>query len=251
MNKEIIAFIAILILILLATYYLQNYSKQTFSSSSTINPTTVKSNNTSNSSTTTMPTVTTIPVTCVSNVNTTNILNGNFSTGTYLGWNTTNNGFGNAPQNITRLNAQGQYYSSPWSGISTTYFATTYSGLIVPVGNLTSNPFQVVQPYINLQLVSPQNQELYIAIMKGNVTKIVVHFNTYPAVNGQNAASQFVNVTIPISTLICQNVRIKVVSAVVGTIATRNEYIAVANFYMSKVPVQSIGVVVNESISAT
>ncbi len=210
-----------------------------FSTKSTSVNTTASTISTVMTASTTSPTTTVLTTSCISQSSETYIYNGNFDTGTYEGWNATGLGFDNAPFNITKANSEGNYYGYPWSNYIGSYVATTYQGGFVrQVGNLTSDPFEVVQPYLNFRLISPQNNKLYIEILHDGNPEIIAHFNTYsvPSIQNGNNTSQstFVNASIPISTLLCQNVSIRIVADVVGTIATKNYYIAAGDFYMGK-----------------
>ena len=187
---------------------------------------------------------------CISSSPAEAILNGNFYAGNFTDWNVTGLGFGGAPVNIIEANANGDYYGAPWSGYTGIYFATTHQpGTNVDTGNLTSRPFRVTEPYINFQIVSPQDNDLYVEILEGNRPLIISHYYTYPAVvNATAAQSTFVNASIPVASLICQNVSIRVVSGVVGQRINNYKFIAVGGFYMSKTPVQTPGVAVNRTV---
>ena len=176
------------------------------------------------------------------------IRNGYFGTGTYYGWNVTGQGFGTAPQNASQLNSQTSYYGSPWSGLSGNYFASIYTpGLVRYPGNLTSVQFLVVEPYLNFKIISPQNAQLYVKIMQGNQSIITTHFNTYENQDPSNASSHFLNASTPISFLLCQNISIRVVADVVGTLPTRTQYIAVSDFYQSSTSDMNSDILVNQT----
>jgi hypothetical protein len=222
-------------------------------STTTINSTNVQYNKTKSTTTiTTVEPTSTIFQNCISYSQTTPIPNGNFANGTFENWNVSGLGFGMSPVNITSLNNQGSYYEGPWNNLGGTYFATTYEGgLTIRTGNITSEEFQVVQPYINFKIISPYNQNIYVEIVDAETNKpdIVVHYNTY--INGAiTPATTFANASIPVSTLMCRNVKIKVITYIVGSEATRLDYVAVGGFMMSKTPVQTPGIVVNENITS-
>ena len=64
------------------------------------------------------------------------IYGGNFSTGTFFGWDVAGQGFGKAPLNLTLANNESYYYLNPWSNYDygNAFAATTYrqSGSPVP-----------------------------------------------------------------------------------------------------------------------
>jgi hypothetical protein len=106
----------------------------------------------------------------------------------------------------------------------------------------------VVEPFLNFRLISPPNNNLYIEILQGSIPVIVTHFNTYNAPNNTNATSTFEAASIPLGVVMCQNVSIKIVANVGGTVTTHTGYIAAGDFYLSKTPVQAPGVVMNQTI---
>ncbi len=192
------------------------------------------------------------PTGCLSANQVQAIFNGNFSTGNFLGWNTTGPGFGSAPENVTYENSVGGYYGAPWSGYNGTYFASTFhGGTAIQTGNLTSQPFKVTEPYLNFKLVSPQDAELYVEILANGKPFLINHYDTAYAPNNQNAQSTFVNASIPIVSLVCQNVSVRVVSEVVGQRSnTLYDYIAAGDFYMGKTSYQSQGILINSTVVA-
>ena len=216
-----------------------------------------------NTNTTVNTTNTTIPTNIMNNTNssglsgecisTTEIVpipNGNFSLGTYQSWNTTGLGFGSEPFNIIIANNEGAYYGAPWSGYNGVFVATTYSGGIsFQSGNITSDSFLVTEPYLNFKIISPQNSQLYIELLTDHHPFIKIHYDTYQAPNNTNAATHFVNASIPLVSLLCKYVRVRVVANVLGTVTTRNQYIAVTDFHLSRVPYSEGGIIVNQTIS--
>lgn len=256
-RNVIIAYLVGLVFIVVASLLLSGYLTgspvKTTTYTTSVPQTTTVVNGTQ---TTTAPPNSTIPTTsvyfskCQSKNATENILNGYFSTGSYYGWNATGVGFGSAPLNLTYANANGGYYSAPWSGYAGTYAATNYQGgLSLQNGNLTSLPFEVTEPYLNFRIVSPQSNQNYIEILQGTKSS-KYWYNTYNASSGANAPSTFVNASIPLldTTFFCQNVSIRVVSGAVGTTSSLN-YIAVGGFYMSQTPKSTPLILVNQSIS--
>ena len=182
------------------------------------------------------------------------IFNGNFFTGTYAGWTSQGLGFGTVPTNLTYANAQYSYYSVPWTGAGTNFFATNFKGgLQVVGGNLTSEAFLVTEPYLNFKVISPQSSQLYVQILHNGAPTITTFFNTFTATQqGGNSTSTFVNASINLLPLICQHAQIRVVAgtAIVSGGANLN-YMAVTGFYMSKKPISTRGVIVNQSVNLT
>ncbi len=209
----------------------------------------VKSSNTTNNKTSVVLTSTVVTTTqqvnttqnttladCISNAATVQVPEGSFNGGTYAGWNLTGNGFGNVPANITAYNNKSEYYNSPWAGYNGQFFATTYQGgFVISPGNLTSSTFQVTEPYLNFQIISPQNNQLYVEILSNGIPVIRKGFDTYGTSGAPS--STFENETIPLTTLLCKNINIRVVSGVTYTPATKYDIIAVGDFYLSKTPV--------------
>lgn len=242
MKKAIVVYLVILVLMVIASLYLAGTGfftpgKVTPITMSTISQqpgsTTTVSSSAPSSSTTTVaiPTTTVYFASCQSKSATAAILNGYFSTGNYYGWNASGLGFGATPLNIiyANNNSISGYYGAPWAGYPGQFFATTYhGGLSLQVGNLTSNVFQVTEPYLNFKVISPQSNLLYVEILNRNKPAIIVHYNTYVLANATNV---FANASIPLTTLMCQNVSIRVVAGVTGPAQNLN-YIAVGGFYM-------------------
>jgi len=252
MHKGIIAYIVVLIILIVITLVFLHGSTKTPKVTTTIIP--------KNTTTTTIAPVTnvttitstttsiTIP-SCLSQSAEVPVYNGNFSTGNYTGWFTSGDGFGSAPLNLTYANENGGYYNHTWIGYDGNFVATTFhGGLALQPGNLTSKPFKVVEPYLNFRIISPQNNLLYVEILVNGKPVIVAHYNTYNAPGNQYPSSEFVNASMPLSLLMCQNVSIRVVANVVGSIATRNMYIAVGDFYQSRQPNSAPGIIVNQTI---
>ncbi len=214
--------------------------------------TTSTSTTTSTAATTLPPTVPTTTIInyqgCLSSSLTQSVANGAFSTGTYADWTTNGTGFGSAPQNITYNNKNNDYYSSPWADyLGGTFFASTYAGGIgLTTGNLTSAPFEVTQPYLNFQIISPQNNNLYVELIKNGKPAIKAFYNTFGN-SGQNA-STFFNASIPIASLLCSNVSIRVVADVLGGHGTQYDDIAVGGFYLGRTPVASPGILIDQAV---
>ncbi len=233
-------------------------------------PTTTVVTTTVSANTTTLPATTSAQTTTISGYNgvdclspnaTEGIPNGNFSTGTYQNWTASGLGFGTAPSNITYDNEIGAYYGQKWTGYNGVFFATSYNGgTSVAPGNITSEPFVVTEPYINFKVISPQNNAIYVQILKNGTPEVTVHYDTYkvPLVNATNTTttfsseSNFVNASIIMIPLLCSKVQIKVAARVVGG-ATGNQfnYIAVTDFHMSKKPWAVPGIIVNQSLNYT
>ncbi|MEM0094487.1 MAG: hypothetical protein QXF41_01830 [Candidatus Micrarchaeaceae archaeon] len=254
MHKGIIAYIVILVLLIIVALILylpsQHPKITTTTATTTANKTTTSTTIPIGVTTKTTSVPTTIFSLCTSANETVPIANGDFSTGTYAGWNVTGYGFGTAPLNITYANENGGYYNHTWTGINYTFIATTFhGGLALQPGNITSAPFKVVEPYLNFKIISPQNNLLYIELLQNGKVVFTVHYNTYAAPNNQYPTSEFVNASIPISIFMCQNISIRVVAGVVGTIATHSQYIAVTGFYQSKTPTYTPDIVVNQTIT--
>ncbi len=250
--KLILMFAMAIIAVVLLIYLIQSptpiFSLTTTSKATTI-PSNSASSNATSSVTSKSSTTSILTTSCLSGQPYAAITNGNFGTGTYFGWNVTGLGFGSVPANVSQLNQNNSYYGSPWTGAQGGYFATTYEpGFSKYPGNLTSDSFQAVEPYLNFKIISPQNQQLYVEIIHKNTVYASYQFNTYINSN-QNQSSIFENVSIPIASYLCQNISVRVVSGVLGSLQNRLQYIAVSNFYQGSTPSTTQGVVVNATIN--
>lgn len=251
MQRSHIVYAIVLIFIIIVAI-IGFYSKGSFTVVKTTSvskvTTTITKTTTMQQTTTTNTTTSIIPVgSCLSPFPSIPLKNGDFATGDYSYWNTTGAGFGASPFNLTAANQNGAYFNHTWGGYTGTFFATTYEGGInVQPGNLTSHKFEVIEPYLNFKIVSPENNALYVQIISSSGSPLLTtHYNTYAAPNNTYAPSQFVNASIALSQFLCQNVSIKVVAGVVGGAVNREQYIAVGDFYISKTPVQTPGIIVS------
>lgn len=257
MQKAIIAYAAIFVILLIFIYVSYSASHNQTTTIATTLPTTTIQNVTTTINSNLSSSTTTIPAqSCLSPISSEPIYNGDFGLGNYSGWNQTGGGFGSGPINITHANSPNvsSYYNHTWVNYLGNFFASTFmGGLFVQPGNLTSDSFLVTEPYLNFRIISSQNQLLYVEVLQNNQTMITTHYNTYVQGNPY-PTSLFLNASIPLSSLLCQNVSIRVVSQVVGTITTSRTYIAVGDFVLSKTPVVNPGIqnpsqiIVNQSI---
>ncbi|MDE1845804.1 MAG: hypothetical protein KGH53_00770 [Candidatus Micrarchaeota archaeon] len=257
MQKAIIAYIAIFIVLLIFVFYTYSAPKQKAPTTTTVVVTTVNGVVSSTTIPQTISTTTTIPQgSCLSSQSSIPVYNGDFATGTYVGWNQTTGAFGSVPVNITYANSANVmgYYNHTWVNYLGNFFASTFhGGLGVQPGNLTSLPLKVVEPYINFRIISPLNNLLYVEVLQGGNVMVSTHYNTYVQGNPY-PTSQFLNASLPVSSLLCQNVTIRVVAQVVGSYTASRTYIAVGDFYQSKTPVVNPGIsnpsqiVVNQTI---
>ncbi|HUB92647.1 MAG TPA: hypothetical protein VL945_01680 [Candidatus Saccharimonadales bacterium] len=260
MNKKTIAaFVIILVLLLVFAYYvILHTAKKTpppiivkNNPNTTANTTTnTITNTTITNSSTTNSTTNSTRLDCISSAQTVAIDNGNFATGTYAGWNLTGLGFLNAslaalPTNIIYANANLQYYGSPWANYDGEYFATTYHGGInLSPGNLTSDAFEVEEPYLNFRISSPASSLLYVELLQNGKPVRINYYNTLNANGGNNPQSTFVNGTMPLLNYVCQNVSVRVVAGVVGA---SHDFIAVGDFVQSKSNIQTPGTLINST----
>ncbi len=259
MHKGILVYLAIfVILAIIAFSFYQSYSapKTTTTSLAT-------ASSTATTTVTQSGTVTVLPLnlstttvrysSCISTNATEPIPNGNFSTGAFAPWNATGTGFSTAPFNLTYANANYEYYSANWSGYNGMFAATTYTkGLSVAPGNLTSGTFTVTEPYLNFKIISSQSSLLYVQVLSGGAPTITTHYNTYVSPAGiANPASTFVNASIPVASLLCRKVSIKVVAGITGSSASGKNYIAVTGFYMGSEPARGATQPVNQTINAS
>lgn len=264
--KSIIVFVIILVVLVIFAILLESNGSKTNSPSKPHTNTTIpKSNNTeSNSSSSASPSGS-VPLplpnppsnntnqkasssgqlTCLSNRSTSLVQNGNFSTGTFNDWTVSGSGFGSAPLNLQSANQNGDYYQNKWSNYNGRYAATTYrqTSPLSP-GNLSTN-FVVIEPYLNFQITSPQNSNLYVEILFDNAPAIINHYDT---TGTGSPASEFEYATLNMSSLLCKSVTLRIVSNVYEVSSSdENQFIGVGNFYQSRSPVQSSGVAVVSS----
>ncbi|VVB77237.1 Uncharacterised protein [uncultured archaeon] len=217
---------------------------------------TTTAGNATTASTTIAANATTLPTTSVflnkcQSKNATEIVPaGDFSSGTYGGWHTTGPGFGSAPMNISYANSHGAYYGAPWRGYDGNFAATNYQvGLSVQTGTLSSGQFEVTEPFLNFKIISPSSDQIYVEILQGSKSS-KYWYNTYAAPGNINASTTFVNASIPLldTSFFCQNVSIRVVAGAIGTTSNLN-YIAVGDFYLSRIPRSTPGILVNQSFT--
>jgi hypothetical protein len=263
MQRGVIAYIVAFVVLVIIVLYIESTLPKSTSSSTTTHPppsssNTPKSNSTTpgpkNSTNTTVgtpnqtsPTNTSTPYNytgCIKPGTNVTIPNGNFSYGNYTDWSVNGTGWGSVPVNLTLANQNMQYPSAPWSNASSAYFATTFTGGIRPApGNLTSAPFEVVEPYLNFRLISPPDDQIYIELLSNNTPIMIVHYDTYAAPNNTNEQSTFEPATILLSNFLCRQIQIK---AVVGAVSKVGgyDYIAVTGFQLSKMPAATNQVIV-------
>ncbi len=262
MNKSVLIYFAVLVLMVVAALFLsgvlgkQGASSTTTAPVSTSAPTTSLPPNVSTTSTSTTITTTTVMISpCQSSNATESIPNGDFSLGNFNGWSSSSGvgeapGFGSVPFNLTYANAHGGYYDSPWNGYKGSYFATTYhNGLLLQPGNLTSQPFRVDELYLNFKIISPQSDKMYVEILENGTPMVIAHYDTFKAQGVNNSLSTFVNASIPLVTMLCKNVSIRVYDGILGSESNEYDYIAVGDFYKSATQVSTPGIVVNETIN--
>lgn len=265
MHRGIAAYFIVLVILVLIALYLSGVftggnratttvpggGKHIGNTTATTSLTTTVPGGVTSASTTTQTTTSIAFSSCLAKSATQSIPNGNFSTGTYASWNVTGPGFGSAPFNIINANQKGAYYAAPWSGYNGTYMATSFqTGVALQAGNLTSLPFTVTEPYLNFRIISQQNSLLYVEVLRAGIPVIVAHYNTYVSPPGvKNPQSTFVNASIPVSTLLCQNVTIGLVAGIVGKSSQGTNYIAAGGFVLSRSPAVNPTQPVNQTIS--
>ncbi len=249
--------LVIVLAAIFAIYYITTHLFKNILPSPTVKPTTTVQLNTTGSGSnqsingTSGNTTATGPVagSCMTRLPYLPIRNGNFSTGTYEGWNTTGNGFGAVPFNISFANVYGYYYAAPWANYSGSFVATTYKiGTEVSPGNITSDQFKVTEPYLNFKLISPQDGYLYVEILENGRPFMINHYDTFAAAGNYNPQTNFINISVSMAPIMCQNASVRIVSDVVNTHTSKYEYIAAGDFYLSTNAHNTAGVLVNTSI---
>ena len=176
------------------------------------------------------------------------VFNGNFSIGTYAGWSVNTIAFGNVPQNVILANNAVCFTNFPWKGLyGTNYFASTGTCSTTPfTGNLTSSYFNATYPYLNFQIVSPDNKTDYVEVLyQNNTPAIIASYNTYSG-SSSDLLYTFQNASIPLLSVKNKLVRFRVVSDIYGiqpTIPTRERpltnFTAISDIHMSSIPWQT------------
>jgi|GEM_PF-1108774 hypothetical protein len=274
MNKKAVAAFVIILILLLGVFYftlLRNKStgptiiiiKNKPTTNNSISPSTNTITQITNktptppSNTLTQPNTTpnkTMTTYCISSSGTVAIPNGNFGTGTYADWNITGQGFLNGsgkpvPTNLAVANANDGYSGSKWSNYNGSFFASTYhGGISLSPGNLTSNPFEVQEPYLNFRISSAASSLLYVELLYNGKPVIINHYDTLNASGNTNPQSTFVNATMPLLNFVCKNVSVRVISGVVGSISTKYDFIAVGDFVQSKSALNTPGIQINSTV---
>ena len=226
-----------------------NKTTNTTKTTNTINTTTNKTVSNSTSTNYTNSTGTGF-TSCLSTSPTAAVPNGNFSDGTYNSWNVSGTGWGTGPTNITTANAKEQYVGAQWSNYPNTYFASTYhGGGRAQIGNLTSSVFEITEPYLNFKIISPQNNLMYVELVSGGRTLLIIHYNSYAAANNTNQQSTFENASILVSPLLCRQVQLKIVDQSLSTRSGGYDFMSVGAFNMSKTPSLTPGIVVNQTLT--
>lgn len=171
--------------------------------------------------------------------------NGNFTTGTYSGWTVIGNSFGSAPLNLSQANIDGYYYVNKWSGYYGNYAAVSFNPKLKRTPGSISSTFIVLEPYLNFQIYSPKSNLLYLEIIPQSGSPVYYYYDT---LSGQytNRTDQFAYASIDISKYSCQTVSVRIVSNT-GPLEDDGTFIAVGNFYQSAYPMQTIGILVNQS----
>ncbi len=181
------------------------------------------------------------------------IYGGNFSSGTFFGWNVIGTGFGKAPINFSLANEKGDYYLVPWSGNSygNAFGAASYAPNFAPSPGTLSLTYVPVLPYLNFQIYSPASRNLYIKITPSRGIGFSIYYDT---LNGSytNTTNRLAYASINMTKLMCQSIKVSVVSNVTptqssaGTVfSNQNLYVAVTGFYQASQPYETGGIVIN------
>ncbi len=170
---------------------------------------------------------------------------GSLSTGTYIGWNTSGTAFGNSPIDLTKANKIGCYPKDQWENYSDIYYISSYNcDPIETTGNITSSKFLVDEPFLNFQIISPNNKNDYVELISpnGNYTYLTDSISTYNVINDNGSVVsqgyKLEDASIPISKLLGKIVRFRVVQ---GSNQNLN-YIVIGDIEMSNTPKFSLGV---------
>ena len=91
------------------------------------------------------------------------MVNPDFETGNYLGWNRTGGAWGGAPKNGNLMNSQHLYYSIPYSGWQGTYFASTYPERTA-IGTLHSSQFTINRRYLEFLAIGQADARMCVGL---------------------------------------------------------------------------------------
>jgi len=173
------------------------------------------------------PTATPRPTPTPTGAGSVGIPNGDFETGTYAHWTSSDTAFGTQPSDLEAVNANGLYLGTPYSDYHGQFAASSYlpNRDAGARGTLTSDEFNVSKRYLEFLYTGMQNGQIYVEVtVNGTAVK---HFEM------DNPSTQFRRASLDLGAYFGRKARISVVDA---SATKPHGYIEVDDFYLIDTP---------------